>query len=182
MPKTLLIYRHANAEWVVGLPDHDRPLTGVGMEEARQMGEWWGKHKPLPDVIFTSTATRAQKTAELFAQAADYHGVIQAFSELYESNIPSACHIIQQYGDAAEVVMIVGHNPTWEAWVHQLCGGKRMTMGTGVLAEITLPLATWHLFSAEEMGELIALYNPAKLPSLPQTERASPKQATKAND
>jgi phosphohistidine phosphatase len=66
--KTLFILRHAKSSWKEqDLPDHDRPLNKRGKKDAPRMGKLLTDEDLIPDLIMSSTAARAKKTAELVA-------------------------------------------------------------------------------------------------------------------
>ena len=69
--KKLLLLRHAKSSWSDdGLPDHDRPLNKRGKKTAPQMGRLLVERDLVPDLIVSSSAKRARKTAEAVAKAA----------------------------------------------------------------------------------------------------------------
>ena len=71
--KTLLILRHAKSSWNnLDLPDYDRPLNKRGKRDAPRMGDFLRHQDLVPDLIISSTAKRAKKTAKLFAKAVGY--------------------------------------------------------------------------------------------------------------
>ena len=65
--KRLLILRHATSSWKdPNSPDHDRPLNKRGRHDAPLIGKLLKDEDLKPDVIVSSPAIRAKKTAELF--------------------------------------------------------------------------------------------------------------------
>ena len=75
--KTLLVLRHAKSSWNdTALDDHERPLNRRGRQDGPRMGELVRKHRLTPDIIFSSDAVRARRTAEAVAKAARYAGEI----------------------------------------------------------------------------------------------------------
>jgi phosphohistidine phosphatase len=82
--KTLLIMRHAKSSWKdPDLPDHDRPLNKRGKHDAPSMGKLLKDEDLIPDLIISSTAARAKKTAELVAKACKYKGEISLNQSLW---------------------------------------------------------------------------------------------------
>ncbi|HID69647.1 MAG TPA: hypothetical protein EYP35_04115 [Desulfobacterales bacterium] len=62
--KHLLICRHAKSSWKdPSLADFDRPLNKRGKRDAPQMGKMLVSHGIFPDLIVSSPAKRAKKTA-----------------------------------------------------------------------------------------------------------------------
>ena len=71
--KTLLILRHAKSSWNnPDLSDYDRSLNRRGKRDAPRMGKFLRQQSLIPDLIISSTAKRAKKTAKLFAKAIGY--------------------------------------------------------------------------------------------------------------
>ena len=64
---TLVLVRHAQAAY--SYPDHTRPLTRVGVDQAARLGGVLSREIGAFDVAVCSDATRAQQT---FAQIAGY--------------------------------------------------------------------------------------------------------------
>ena len=88
--KTLLILRHAKSSWKEqDLQDHDRLLNKRGKNDAPRMGKLLKDENLIPDLIMSSTAVRAKKTAELVAKACKYKGKIVLNHSLYGTEHPA---------------------------------------------------------------------------------------------
>ena len=71
--KTLFLIRHAKSSWDdAALPDKERPLNDRGRRDAPKMGERLAKRDVKPDLILSSPAVRALRTAEIIAKKLDY--------------------------------------------------------------------------------------------------------------
>ncbi len=71
--KTLFLIRHAKSSWDdTALPDKERPLNDRGLRDAPKMGERLAKRDVKPDLILSSPAVRALRTAEIIAKKLDY--------------------------------------------------------------------------------------------------------------
>ena len=113
--KTLLILRHAKSSWKdeeVG--DHDRPLNKRGKRDAPRMGEWLAGSQPLPELIISSTAKLARKTASKLAKQCGYQGIIELQGTLYLAPPGTYLETLRQVDEAMNRVMVVGHNPGLE--------------------------------------------------------------------
>ena len=67
--KTLLILRHAKSSWNdENVLDHDRPLNKRGKRDAPRIGKLLYQSQLSPDLIISSTAKRARKTASKVAK------------------------------------------------------------------------------------------------------------------
>ena len=113
--KTLLILRHAKSSWKdeqVG--DHDRPLNKRGKCEAPRVGEHLQQANLQPELIISSTAKRARKTASKVAQQCGYQGVIELQGTLYLAPPDAYVETLRNVDDSVNRVMVVGHNPGLE--------------------------------------------------------------------
>jgi phosphohistidine phosphatase len=76
--KTLLILRHAKSDHgEASLSDHDRPLNERGKRDSPRIGERLLEAGLVPEVILSSTAKRAKKTADKVAKAC-HKGQVQS--------------------------------------------------------------------------------------------------------
>jgi phosphohistidine phosphatase len=76
--KTLLILRHAKSSWdEPSLADVERPLNKRGKNDAPRIGKLIMDADLIPDVILSSPAVRAMKTAESVADACGEEGNIE---------------------------------------------------------------------------------------------------------
>ena len=82
--KTLLLLRHAKSSWKhPELADHDRPLNKRGKRDAPSIGQLVSDKGLVPDLIMSSTAKRARKTARAVAKASGYKGKIELTPTFY---------------------------------------------------------------------------------------------------
>ena len=110
--KTLILTRHAKSSWKTPSPDHDRGLKKRGMRDAKMMGEYLRAVGIAPDIVLSSDARRAKKTARKIYEKAGMDGVPLIFErKLYDIDSDSMCRYIQSLSDDYDSVMIVGHNP-----------------------------------------------------------------------
>jgi len=138
--------RHAKSSWDdPGLADHDRPLNKRGRRDAPRVGEWLRRQRLRPELIVSSTAKRARKTAELVAESCGYDGELVVQSELYHASLREWLSVIQTLPESASRVLCVGHNPGLEealaSWTHQ-----EISMPTAAVAHLELSCTTWKKF------------------------------------
>lgn len=111
--KRLVIVRHAKSSWKdFSIKDFDRPLNPRGKKDAPFMANKFKSEYFTPDLLLSSPALRAKKTAEVFASSFEieiskisfekalYHAEpdeIESQVELLDNNINSA--------------MLFAHNP-----------------------------------------------------------------------
>jgi phosphohistidine phosphatase len=161
--KTLLILRHAKSDWGDSrLPDHDRPLNKRGKQEAPLIGELIRAQNLTPDLILSSSAKRARRTAELAAEACGYVGEILHSRDLYLAGPEGYIEVINIMAEDENIVMVVGHNPGMEELVDALTG-ESVTMTTANLAQVELPIQSWRDLQEHTEGKMINLWRPKEI-------------------
>ncbi len=158
--KTLLLLRHAKSSWKkADLPDHERPLNKRGKKEAPLVGTYLRENSLVPDLILSSTAKRAQDTAEAVAEACGFDGQVELYQDLYMSDTASYLDILRCMPDRANRVLVVGHNPDVEDLLVLLTEVKEH-MSTASLAIIALPISNWEELNEATDGRLQNLWVP----------------------
>jgi phosphohistidine phosphatase len=141
--KRLLILRHAKSDWNTGAStDRARPLNRRGTDAAITMGRVLAKVGEIPDLIYTSPAVRARETALLAADAGDWGVPTVEVEELYETSPAAALAVAGEAPDDVELLMLVGHEPTWSFLVQTLTGAT-VHLKTATVAAVDLPIARW---------------------------------------
>lgn len=142
--KTLIFFRHAKSDWSGDFEhDHDRPLSDRGRSAARLMGQFLGQSDLEPQLILTSSATRARQTVELASKAGAWSGKIRETPEIYEASVGTLQRLISEQDDAVDRLMLVGHNPSFELAVAIFTKGGATRMPTAAMAAITIPADDW---------------------------------------
>jgi phosphohistidine phosphatase len=111
--KTLYLVRHAKSSWKdSSLDDIERPLNKRGKRDAPFMGELLKEKVVIPDVVISSPAKRASKTAQIITEQIGYSkkDIIYA-EEIYEASSRELVDFIKKLEDKYNSVMIFGHNP-----------------------------------------------------------------------
>ncbi|MEM7698292.1 MAG: histidine phosphatase family protein [Verrucomicrobiota bacterium] len=120
--KQLLLARHAKSSWdFPGIDDHQRDLNDRGVRDAPRMGAALSQRGIRPDLIKSSSATRARKTAAIIAPALDVSpGQIEIDDSLYLASPSSLLLSIQQLDEAIATAIFFGHNPGMHGAADQL--------------------------------------------------------------
>ena len=115
MPKkTLYIARHAKSSWDdMSLSDFERPLNKRGKRDAPFMANLLKDKGITPDLILSSPAKRAKKTANHYHEALG--GELQFDERIYEASLRGLIYLVQETLEKVDSVMIVGHNPGFTA-------------------------------------------------------------------
>jgi phosphohistidine phosphatase len=159
--KHLLLMRHSKSAWdEPNITDFDRSLNERGRKDAPEMGSRI-KHYPFkPDLIISSPAKRAIKTAKTVAEVLHYpEKKIELESDIYEATIEDVCRIIRQVEDNVNSLMIVGHNPTFTGMIGYLTHHFIDNLPTSGVALIELNIDTWKQLKANS-GKLLWLDYP----------------------
>jgi phosphohistidine phosphatase len=160
--KTLLILRHAKSSWShPELSDHERPLNKRGKRDAPRMGELLRAEGLVPDIIMSSTARRAQETAERVIDASGFDGKLLLIPEFYHSSYETMLELLRELPDDAECVMIIGHNPDLEEFIESLTDDYT-PLSTASLAKIEVPIQRWKELRETVTAKLINVWNPSR--------------------
>ncbi len=143
--KRLTLLRHAKSSWKKrDLGDFDRPLNGRGRRDAPAMGERLAALGAKPDLIVTSPAKRARKTARIVAEELKYKkGKIIEIKDIYEATSDILLELVRSFDDGAGHVLMVGHNPGFTDLAHTLLDGGIDSMPTCGALSIELPVDRW---------------------------------------
>ena len=165
--KKLYIIRHAKSSWKhPNLPDIDRPLNNRGRRDAPFMGQVLKKMNINPDLIISSPAKRAQKTANLLAKALDYpKEKIGIQPDIYHGGVMDMVSVIQKIDDKYQEVFFIGHNPYISELADHLTGARIDNMPTCSIAGIDFKLTHWKEID-EGKGTLSFFEYPKKHDSL----------------
>lgn len=160
--KTLLLLRHAKSSWEnADQKDFDRPLNNRGLKAAPAVGRFLRGQKEQPQLIISSPAERARQTTSLVREAAGLTADLRYDERIYEASVERLMEVVSQIEDAREVVMLVGHNPGFEALLEQLTG-ETQRMPTAALACLELDVDKWSKVR-ENTGRLKWLVKPKEL-------------------
>jgi phosphohistidine phosphatase len=141
--KTLYVLRHAKSSWDnAELADFDRPLNDRGESTAPFMGEFMAANGFEPEVIVSSPAVRARRTAQLAKEGANMPAEIVYDDRIYEASPRTLQTVAASIDDRFDSAMLVGHNPGMEGFV-RLLTGRSEEMPTAALAVIDLDIERW---------------------------------------
>ena len=108
----LILMRHGKAErHAQSGGDFERALVDSGRADAAVMGRILAEADLAPDLMLVSSARRTRETAEQVAAAHDQKARVEHSRDLYHADPEDILQAIDDRGDGAGTVMIVGHNP-----------------------------------------------------------------------
>ena len=110
--KTLYLIRHAKSDWSdLSESDFERGLNKRGKRNIIRMGNALKELGIKPDLIISSSAKRAKKTAKGLAKKLDYKNDLMLLDSLYMCEPQQWMETIQNIPEKYQSVFIIGHNP-----------------------------------------------------------------------
>lgn len=156
--KTLLILRHAKSSWdEPELADIQRPLNKRGKNDAPRVGEIIKEAGLVPDIILSSPAVRALKTAEAAADTCGYEGEIEIRENFYPGSPGDYIDALNEIPDGYARVMVVGHNPGLEELLSDLTGESEL-LPTAALAQVELAIQRWIDLDDKVLGKMARIW------------------------
>jgi phosphohistidine phosphatase len=160
--KTLLLLRHAKSSWKnPGQRDFDRPLNKRGMKAAPLVGKFIRERKLKPNLIISSPAVRARMTAALVVESGELEAELRYDERIYEADVEALVKVVSQADEAAETVLLVGHNPGLQELLRFLTG-EEPEFPTAALASVSFKLDKWSAIQ-QHSGRLKWLVTPKAL-------------------
>ena len=161
--KTLLLMRHAKSSWKDDkLADHERPLKKRGRKDTKLIAKILEKNDLTPEIILSSSATRAKETAKVLKEELGTKAKITCLDELYMGEPEDFINALKGLDNNISTVLIVAHNPGLEAYL-QIIDGEIEAVPTAGLGYLVLALDDWKDISLETMGDLIGFWKPKEL-------------------
>jgi len=143
--KHLYLIRHAKSSWNnPDLSDLERPLNKRGKRDAPFMGARLKKQGIMPELICTSHAKRARKTAAVIAECIGYPAEkIQRQETIYTSDLNQLLHVVQQTDDEVNSMFLVGHNYALTDLAEHLSGEVLGNVPTCGIVCIAFDVPSW---------------------------------------
>jgi len=153
--KTLFLVRHAKAETSrePELQDSERSLAKKGKKSAQKLARTLRKNSPAPQLIISSPAKRALKTAQILAAELDYPAEAIVLNEtLYrqpeEGGEAALLEMIRTIDNQYKSVMIVGHDPLLSKFARFLYRDFAENLPAGAVAELEFAIRSWNRVKA----------------------------------
>ena len=152
----LLLMRHAKSSWdELDLDDHDRPLNHRGRAAAPRMAEILVENELVPELILVSSSARTRETVERMLPILGSPEV-RVLPELYHAMPMTILKVLDEHGNGADPIMVIGHNPGLETTVSNVAGNI-VPFPTAAVAHIVL--------KPHEASEVVAVWRPKELPA-----------------
>jgi phosphohistidine phosphatase len=151
--KSLYLMRHAKSDWQdPRLDDFDRPLSARGARAAPRMGRYLRENLETPDHILCSTAKRAALTWQLTIEAFEVDIPVTWSDDLYLATPVELTKAVNTLAPpAANVVLLIGHNPGLERLAVILAGSGSRPDALGHL-KAKFPTAAVAVFECDVLA------------------------------
>jgi len=143
--KLISLVRHAKSSWKdANASDFERSLNKRGERDAPLMGRRFASVEPPPDLILSSSARRAARTAQVIAEAIGYAAERISFDRaLYLAAPAEMLGVIQDLDDRLVHVALVAHNPGLTDLCEVLAGVKIDNVPTCGIVRMSLTVDAW---------------------------------------
>jgi len=141
--KRLALIRHAKSSWKdASLADHDRPLAKRGKRDAPEMARRFAEGGFAPELVVSSSAKRARKTAKHVIGALE-RSEIFVDERIYMASSGDLLAYLRAFDDGKTAVAIVGHNPGLTDFCELLSGAGISNIPTSGVVQLELDVDRW---------------------------------------
>lgn len=147
MKKELILVRHSEAEFGSGSRnDFERALTEQGMVLANRQGRLLYEAELKPDLMASSTATRAAETAKILASQIRYdQRKIQYEDLLYNISLGAMLNWLGRLDEKLQFVIMIGHNPVMSYLAEFILDETGFYMQPCDMIHIQMEIHSWML-------------------------------------
>jgi len=141
----LILFRHGKSDWDADYPGGDaaRPLAHRGRKAAKRMGKFLARAGQAPDAAITSPAVRAEDTLRLAMEGGGWNCPVRIAAPLYDGGLSGLLSEIRGEPPTTDVLLAVGHEPTWSEAVSAFMGGGQVDLPTAAMARIDFDVDGW---------------------------------------
>lgn len=142
--KTIYFIRHAKSSWEETVPDHDRPLNTRGFSDADNIGKALQKRGVAVDVVYSSSANRAETTARIICESIGYPlNEIVYTKDLYDFEGEFVKQVIKSFSNDYASAMVFGHNSAFSSLVTIMGSKTFFNLPTCGVVAINFDVKDW---------------------------------------
>jgi phosphohistidine phosphatase len=163
--KTLILVRHAKTEQIHSqITDFERNLLNKGVKDAHFVSLKLLDKNIIPDLIISSPAKRALKTAEIFADNFDYPKKNIVVNDMIYNHYTTSefVNLLSEVNDKFQTLMIFGHNPNFEILAYRFTNEFNKHLPTAGLIGIHFNVDSWKKVEAGE-GKILYFFHPKNI-------------------
>jgi len=164
MLRHMILMRHAKSSWKTDAPDdRSRPLNKRGRRDAPLVAAQLRELGWTPEVLLVSDSARTRETAERMLEVFRPAPRIEYVSSFYQGGIHEIREAVAGVSDEVASVLVLGHNPGWQAAVVWLTG-RSVPMTTANAALLEASGTTWRdVLRSERSWHLVDVLRPKEL-------------------
>ncbi len=165
--KKLFLIRHAKSSWSdPSVADFYRKLNKRGKRDAPFMANTLATRGEKPDIIISSPAKRAKKTARFMAKGVGYPENEIIYDEtIYTSSTTDLYHVLQSIKEMHTTVFFIGHNYAITDLAEELISQQLLNIPTSGIVAMNCDIAQWKDIKPG-CGTLLFFDYPKKYPEL----------------
>lgn len=142
--KSVILFRHGKSDWNASYgSDHDRPLNSRGIKAAKKMGLYLSTKDQIPDLVISSTATRAKTTAQLAMESANWTSKFILESGIYGGSPDYLLELIHAQKNKYDSLCLVGHEPNFSSFISIATSQDYLNFTTANMAKINFDVDSW---------------------------------------
>ena len=143
--KSIIIFRHGSANTAARYErDYDRTLTPRGIKDAEKMGRYLLEKNIKPDLVLSSSAIRAKKTAETAHTAGNWKSKFFLEPKIYGGSPYFLLDLIKQQDDNCNSICLVGHEPNFSSFIIKAINASTyINFSTATMAKIDFDIKDW---------------------------------------
>jgi len=149
MERRLFIIRHGKSDWDhEGLDDIDRPLADRGTRNAGEMAQRLSHLGLIPEMVFSSPASRALNTALIMSRAWGLEPfTLQIHDSLYMAYMSEIAEVVAKAPAEVVNLAVFGHNPSFTGYANQFLDNPLDNLPTAGVVVVTLECDSWQNIS-----------------------------------
>ncbi|MEZ5710215.1 MAG: histidine phosphatase family protein [Blastomonas sp.] len=170
--KSLTLLRHAKSDWSdASQRDFDRPINERGQRGAKLIGSYLKREAMAFDAVVASPAVRVVETIDLLEQGYGTSLKPDWDRRIYLASSVTLIDLLSGLDDAADRVLMVGHNPGLEDLIFDLVPDDgtsplrdevEIKFPTAALAVLELDIDSWKDID-NRCARLVSLMRPRDL-------------------
>lgn len=142
--KIIVFVRHAKSSWNHDVSDLNRPLCTRGISDANLVSNVFNSYNFIPDRVFSSPATRARSTCQLYMDNLGLSRDRLTIDEmLYDFGGDQVMRYIKELDNSFENVMLFGHNNAFTSLVNMLGDIYIDNLPTSGVVMINFDISRW---------------------------------------
>ena len=143
--KSIIVFRHGSANNSTEYKrDYDRTLTPRGIKDAEKMGYYLSGQNNKPDLVLSSSAVRARKTAETAHAVGNWRSDFFLEPKIYGGDPYFLLDLIKEQKDSYNSICLVGHEPNFSSFIAKTINTNTyINFPTASMAKIDFDIKQW---------------------------------------